>query len=106
MVNFGQLAAEIVSLVWGTPANFNGFRFLAALLHSQTAALNRGRYLYSVGGHHVGHWPTFLVASFFGGGLPFVCFLLVALTISLLCCFALVVLDLVSSVLPVRQEIG
>jgi len=26
MVNFGPLAAEIVSLVWGTPANFNGFR--------------------------------------------------------------------------------
>ena len=25
MVNFGSLAAEIVSLVWGTPANFNGF---------------------------------------------------------------------------------
>jgi len=25
MVNFGQLAAEIVSLVWGTPAYFNGF---------------------------------------------------------------------------------
>jgi len=33
MVNFGLLAAEIVSLVWGTPANFNGFRVLAALLH-------------------------------------------------------------------------
>jgi len=33
MVNFGPLAAEIVSLVWGTPANFNGFRALAALLH-------------------------------------------------------------------------
>jgi len=33
MVNFGQLAAEIVSLVWGTPASFNGFRVLAALLH-------------------------------------------------------------------------
>ena len=33
MVNFGPLAAEIVSLVWGTPANFNGFRVLAALLH-------------------------------------------------------------------------
>ena len=32
-VNFGALAAEIVSLVWGTPANFNGFRVLAALLH-------------------------------------------------------------------------
>jgi len=31
-VNFGPLAAEIVSLVWGTPANFNGFRVLASLL--------------------------------------------------------------------------
>ena len=30
MVNFGPLAAEIVSLVWGTPATFNGFRVLAA----------------------------------------------------------------------------
>jgi len=56
MVNFGPLAAEIVSLVWGTPGNFNGFHVLAALLHgtivvgvSQTAALNRGRHLYSVG---------------------------------------------------------
>ena len=49
MGNFGPLAAEIVSLVWGTPANFNGFRFLAALLHSETAALNRGRHLYSAG---------------------------------------------------------
>ena len=25
MVNFGPVRAEIVSLVWGTPANFNGF---------------------------------------------------------------------------------
>ena len=33
MVNFGPLAAEILSLVWGTPDNFNGFRVLAALLH-------------------------------------------------------------------------
>jgi len=32
MVNFGPLAAEIVSLVWGTPANFNGFCVLASLL--------------------------------------------------------------------------
>ena len=29
----GPLAAEILSLVWGTPTNFNGFRVLAALLH-------------------------------------------------------------------------
>ena len=56
MVNFGPLAAEIFSLVWGTPSNFNGFRVLAALLHgtlvvgvSQTAALNSGRHLYSAG---------------------------------------------------------
>ena len=56
MVNFGPLATEIFSLVWGTPANFNGFRVLAALLHgtlvvsvSQTAALNRGRHLCSAG---------------------------------------------------------
>jgi len=47
-VNFGQLTAEICWRVWGTPANFNGFRVLAALLHgtlavgvSQTAAFNR-----------------------------------------------------------------
>jgi len=33
MVNFGPLAAEIGSLVCSTPANFNGFRLLAALLH-------------------------------------------------------------------------
>jgi len=33
MVNFGLLATEIVSLVYGTPANFNGFRVLAAILH-------------------------------------------------------------------------
>jgi len=30
--NFSLLAAEIISLVWGTPANFNGFRVLASLL--------------------------------------------------------------------------
>jgi len=33
MVNFGPLAAEIVSLLWVTPANFKCFRVLAALLH-------------------------------------------------------------------------
>jgi len=32
-VNFGPLAAEIGLPVWGTPANCNGFRFLAALLY-------------------------------------------------------------------------
>jgi len=33
MVNFGRLAAEIDPVLWGTPANFNVFRVLAALLH-------------------------------------------------------------------------
>jgi len=33
MVNFGPPAAEIDPIVWGIPANFNGFRVLEALLH-------------------------------------------------------------------------
>ena len=33
MVNFNLLTADICWRVWGTPANFNGFRVLAALLH-------------------------------------------------------------------------
>jgi len=33
MVNFGPLAAEIISLVWSATANFNGFRVVAVLLH-------------------------------------------------------------------------
>jgi len=42
MVNFGLLAAEIVSGVWGTPATFNGFRVLAALLHgSQVVSVSQ-----------------------------------------------------------------
>jgi len=53
MANFGSVAAENGSGVWGTPANFNGFRVLAAFLHTTLvvgrcgrqpnfAALNRG----------------------------------------------------------------
>ena len=42
MVNFSPLAAEIGLPVWGTPANFNGFRVLAALLHS-TVVLASGK---------------------------------------------------------------
>jgi len=42
MVNFGLLAAEIDPVVWGTPANFNGFRVLAALLHgSQVVSVSQ-----------------------------------------------------------------
>jgi len=57
IVKYGLLTAEIGSGVWGTPADFNGLRVLAALLHgtlvvgvSQTLRpLNRGRHLYSAG---------------------------------------------------------
>jgi len=67
MVNFGPLAAEIGPVVWGTPANFNGFRLLAALLHDTPAVgvsqtLRRwteGATYIRQGGHHVGHRPTF-----------------------------------------------
>jgi len=61
-LQYGELSpltAEISSVVWGTPANFNGFHVLAALLHgtlvvgiSQIAVLNRGCHLYSAG------WPS------------------------------------------------
>jgi len=37
MVNIGSIAAEIGPVVWGMPANFNGFRVLAALQHSTPA---------------------------------------------------------------------
>jgi len=37
MVNFGPLTAEICWRVWGTPANFNGFLVLAALLHGTSS---------------------------------------------------------------------
>jgi len=41
-VNIGPLTAEIGPVVWGTPANFNGFRVLAALLHvSQVVSVSQ-----------------------------------------------------------------
>ena len=43
MVNFGPSTAEIGSGVWGTPANFNGFRVLAALLHARHSRIGRHR---------------------------------------------------------------
>ena len=67
MVNFGLLAAEIGPVVLGTPANFSGYRVLAALLHgtqvigvSQTLrrSTEGATYVWQ-GDHHVGHWPTF-----------------------------------------------
>ena len=72
-LQYGELrptSAEIFSLVWGTPGNFNWCRVLAALLHgtlvvgvSQTAALNRGRHLYSAG--RPSRWAFVHICSLF-----------------------------------------
>jgi len=50
MVNFGSLAAEIGSGVWGTPDNFNGFRGV-----EQRASPIFGRAAITLGID----WPTF-----------------------------------------------
>jgi len=41
MVNFDPLEAGIGSLVWGTPANYNGFRVLASLLQRYSTEANQ-----------------------------------------------------------------
>jgi len=73
MANFVPLTAEIGLGVWGSPANFNGFCVLAALLHGTLvvgvsvtpnfAALNRGRHLYSAG--RPSCWALAHISSFF-----------------------------------------
>jgi len=69
-LQYGELSpltAEICWRVWSTPTNFNGFRVF--LLHStlvmgvsQTLRhwIEGATYIKQVG-HHVGHWPTFLI---------------------------------------------
>ena len=78
MANFGLLAGEIRWRVWGTPANFNRFRVLAALLLHDSLVVGvsqtlrrwtEGATYILQGGHHFGHWPTFLVC--FAVGLLF-----------------------------------
>jgi len=69
MLNVGPLAAEIGWGVCGTQAHFNGFCVSVALLHdtlvvgiSQTLRRQtEGATYIRQGGHHIGHWPTFLV---------------------------------------------
>ena len=56
-VNFGQLAAAIVSLVWGTPA-----RHSSSGRQRNFAALNRGRHLYSAG--RPSRWALAHISSF------------------------------------------
>ena len=38
MVNFGPLAAEIVSLVWDTPGKFNGVRVFGSVTARQSSS--------------------------------------------------------------------
>ena len=63
VMNVGSLAAEIGSGVWGTAANFNGFRVLASLLHRRLSTeVNQTL-------HHV--WPSReLLHCTFWGLLP------------------------------------
>jgi len=76
MVNFGPLTAEIRWRVWGSPATFNGFRVLAALMHgSQVVGVSQTLRRWTEdatyvrhGGHRVGPHSSFcfsfLVKSF------------------------------------------
>jgi len=65
VANFGPLAADIDSAVWGTSANFKAFRVLAALLYATLVVVSltlrrwtEGTTYIRQGGHHVGHWRT------------------------------------------------
>jgi len=51
LVNFGPLAAEIGLLVWGTPANFNGFRVLASYILQRRRSTEVNQTLHDV-------WPS------------------------------------------------
>ena len=65
MANFGPLTAEIGSGVWGTPANFNGFRVLPSLLQRRRS-LEANQTLHDV-------WPSPELVHYiyiFGGFCP------------------------------------
>ena len=67
MVNFDPLMAEIVSGVWGIPANFNGFRVFASLLHRRRST-EVNQTLHDV-------WPSPALVYYtyihFGGSCPY-----------------------------------
>ena len=68
-VNFGPVTAEICSGVWGTPANFNGFRVLAPLLQRRRS-LEANQTL-----HDVGPSPGLVHYKYtFGGSCPLTTF--------------------------------
>jgi len=47
-----SIAAEIDPVVWGAPANFNGFRVLAALLYG-SQVVRQPNFAALKGGHHL-----------------------------------------------------
>ena len=66
MVNFQPLTAENCWRVWGTPANFNGFRVLALLLHRR-----RSMEVNKTAGCLAMSWAgTLYVYIHFGGSCP------------------------------------
>ena len=76
MVNFGPLAAEIVSLVWGTSAPqqiSTGFASWQRYCIAKLRRWTEGSTCIRQGGHHVGHWSTFLVSLFFCTRSTFCC---------------------------------
>jgi len=60
MVNFDPPAAEIDWRVWGTPANFNGFRVLPSLLDRRRST-EANQTLHNVG--HILGWYTIYALS-------------------------------------------
>jgi len=65
VMNFGLLTADIGWRVWGTPANFNGFRVLASLLHRRRST-EANQTLHNV-------WPSPGLVHYmyiFGGSRP------------------------------------
>jgi len=65
MANFVPLTAEIGSGVWGTPANFNGFRVLPSLLQGRRSP-EANQTLHDV-------WPSSWLVHYiyiFGGSFP------------------------------------
>ena len=66
MANFDLLTAEIGWRVWDTPANFNGLRVLASLLHRRHSTEVNNQTLHDV-------WPSPGLVHYiciFGGSCP------------------------------------
>jgi len=62
MVNFGPLAAEIVSLVWAPLQISTGLAFWQHYCTASSSGRQRwteGATCVRQGDHQVGHWPTF-----------------------------------------------